>query len=109
MVKNEKEGVTMLSIQHVKKQYNRTQALKGVSLHIPIGICFGLVGPNGAGKTTLMKILANVIQDFEGNIQYEKVNQKYGYVPQEICVELTLTALDNLYFFGKLYGLKGKA
>jgi ABC-2 type transport system ATP-binding protein len=111
IMEKEEEGEYMLLIQDIKKQYNRTHALKGVSLHIPKGVCFGLVGPNGAGKTTLIKILASVIQDFEGNVQFDSKNiqRTIGYVPQEICMELTLTALDNLYFFGKLYGLKGRA
>ncbi|WP_237706188.1 ABC transporter ATP-binding protein [Ornithinibacillus scapharcae] len=103
----------LLSVQDVKKQYNHTTALNGVSLDIPSSICFGLVGPNGAGKSTLIKILASVIQDYEGTVRYERMEtgqmkNEVGYVPQEICLEPTLSALDNLYFFGRLYGLRGK-
>ncbi len=103
----------MLSIQEVKKTYEKTDALKGVSLQIERGICFGLVGPNGAGKSTLIKMIASVIPDFDGEISFnfddpQSIKRHIGYIPQDICLEQTLTALDNLYFFGKLYGLKGK-
>lgn len=104
----------MLTIKNVSKNYGKTQALKQVSLSIPKGSCYGLVGPNGAGKSTLMKMIATVIQDYEGEISFnnEKDNQHIkstlGYIPQEICLEQTVTALQNLYYFGKIYGLKGK-
>lgn len=104
----------MLTVNNVQKHYGGTQALKNISLTIPGGIACGLVGPNGAGKSTLMKILASVIQDYKGEVHIgtstidRKMKEQFGYIPQEICLEQTLSALDNLYFFGKLYGLKGK-
>lgn len=105
----------MLTIKNVTKYYGKTKALKQVSLTIPKGSCYGLVGPNGAGKSSLIKILASVIQNYNGEIQFanqnggKNVKNIVGYVPQEICLEQTLSAYSNLYFFGKLYGLKGKA
>ncbi|MBY7142170.1 ABC transporter ATP-binding protein [Virgibacillus sp. NKC19-3] len=104
----------MLTVNHVQKQYGDMQALKDISLTIPDGIAYGLVGPNGAGKSTLLKILASVIQDYKGKFSIGKsiigkeMKEQIGYIPQEICLEQTLTALDNLYFFGRLYGIKGK-
>lgn len=105
----------MLTIQNVTKNYGKRTALKQVSFTIPEGSCYGFVGPNGAGKSTLLKILASIIQDYRGEITFSKqINnsnrkKQIGYVPQEICLEQTLSAYSNLYFFGKLYGLKGKA
>ena len=81
--------------------------LSDISLHIPEGVCYGLVGPNGAGKSTLLKIISSVIRDHSGNIHFSK-QIRIGYVPQEIALEETLTARDNLRFFGKLYGLNGR-
>lgn len=107
-----KAVIFLLEIKNVKKHYRKEVALDQVSLTIPKGSCFGLVGPNGAGKSTLLKILASIIQDYQGDIQLTKDNEQLkkitGYVPQEICLEQTLSAIDNLYFFGKLYGLNGK-
>uniref|UniRef100_UPI0036722DF0 ATP-binding cassette domain-containing protein n=1 Tax=Phytohabitans flavus TaxID=1076124 RepID=UPI0036722DF0 len=82
--------------------------MANISLEIPAGVCFGLVGPNGAGKSTLLKIIASVIRNFQGKIQLTNPRMKIGYVPQEIALEETVTAQDNLVFFGKLYGLSGK-
>src|SRR5690625_2617708 len=103
----------MLKIDIITKSYGKTEALKGISLKITKGTCFGLVRPNGARKSTLLKILASIIQTYQGNVQLtEDQNSHFkemiGYVPQEISLEQTLTAYNNLCFFGKLYGLKGK-
>jgi len=103
----------MISIIDLKKNYQKKPALKGISLEIPRGSCYGLVGPNGSGKSTFIKILASVIPDYEGKVQFlngdiHHVKKEIGYVPQEIVLEQNVTALDNLYFFGKVYGLKGK-
>ncbi|WP_088052186.1 ABC transporter ATP-binding protein [Virgibacillus dakarensis] len=101
----------MITITNVTKFYGKKEALKQISLSISEGSCFGLVGPNGAGKSTLLKIIASIIQDYHGNIQVtngRNRKEEIGYVPQEICLEQTLSAYSNLCFFGKLYGLKGK-
>ena len=104
----------MLTIKKTSKSYGKTQALKDVSLSIPKGSCYGLVGPNGAGKSTLMKIIATIIQDYDGEVSFHNgkqgsdIKSTLGYIPQEICLEQTVTAFQNLYYFGKIYGLKGK-
>ncbi|MGM0851210.1 MAG: ABC transporter ATP-binding protein [Bacillota bacterium] len=107
----------MIEVANVSKRYDSIQALDGIQFNIQKGNCFGLVGPNGAGKSTLMKILSGVLQGFEGDIivndhsvckERMKVKQLIGYIPQDICLEETLTAKDNLTYFGSLYGLKGK-
>ncbi|BCB03675.1 ABC transporter ATP-binding protein [Bacillus sp. KH172YL63] len=107
----------MIEVCNVRKRYDAIQALGGVELTVQKGSCFGLVGPNGAGKSTLMKILSGILQDFEGDIlvngqsvtgNRKKVKKMIGYIPQDICLEETLSAKDNLLYFGRLYGLKGK-
>lgn len=99
--------INMLSIQSVSKNYGRNRALQDATLSIPAGSCYGLVGPNGAGKSTLLKILSSIIQDYTGKVDMPKP-EDIGYVPQEICLEQTLSAASNLHFFGRLYGLHGK-
>lgn len=99
----------MISIQKVRKFYGDAKALNNINMTIPKGSCYGLVGPNGAGKSTLMKILAGIIQDFDGTIQNDlQGDLSFGYVPQEICLEELLTAHSNLHFYGKIHKLKGK-
>lgn len=105
---------SLLMIKNVSKQYRNTHALKNVSLTIPKGCCYGLVGPNGAGKSTLLKVISTVIQDYQGQVYFNnrvldhKTKEKLGYIPQEVCLEQTVSAIQNLRFFGKIYGLKGK-
>src|SRR5699024_4653468 len=99
----------LLRLKDVKKSYGSERALNNISLHVPSGVCYGLVGPNGAGKSTLLKIIVSVIQDFKGDVHFSIHDLRIGYVPQEISLEERVSARDNLYFFGKLYGLRGKA
>ncbi|MCF3943385.1 ABC transporter ATP-binding protein [Oceanobacillus alkalisoli] len=99
----------MLKVDHITKAYGKKTALANVSLEIPPGNCFGLVGPNGAGKSTLLKIIAKVIRDYQGKVRQADMDRTIGYVPQEIALEETVTAQDNLLFFGKLYGLSREA
>lgn len=91
----------MIQIAHLKKRYGNKQALDGISLSIPSGICFGLIGPNGAGKSTLMKILCGVLEEYEGEVSMNGIDirerkaelkRKIGYVPQDIVLHETLTA-----------------
>lgn len=107
----------MIEIDHISKNYGSIQALDDVHFHIEEGQCFGLVGPNGAGKSTLMKILAGILLRFDGDILVNgravskdrlHIKQQIGYIPQEICLEETLTAYDNMLLFGQLYKLSGK-
>ncbi|UUI03490.1 ABC transporter ATP-binding protein [Oceanobacillus jeddahense] len=103
----------MLTINNVTKHYDKTEALKNISMTIPGGICYGLVGPNGAGKSTLIKMITSIIRDYEGKIEFneqrisDKTKQKLGYVPQDIVLEENITASGNLYLFGRIYGLNG--
>ncbi|HAM81699.1 MAG TPA: ABC transporter ATP-binding protein [Ornithinibacillus sp.] len=103
----------MLVIHDVTKYYRNKLVLEHISLDIPSGSCIGLVGPNGAGKSTLLKILASIIQDYQGKVQLNNTKSTFqkkvlGYVPQEICLEQSISAYSNLCFFGKLYGLIGR-
>ncbi|WP_164214477.1 ABC transporter ATP-binding protein [Virgibacillus sp. YIM 98842] len=103
----------MLTIRNVTKHYDSIEAVKDVSISIPEGVCYGLVGPNGAGKSTLIKMIATIIRDYKGSIQFneKKLNStlknKLGYVPQDIILEEEINAIGNLNLFGRIYGLKG--
>ncbi|KMK78094.1 ABC transporter ATP-binding protein [Alkalihalobacillus pseudalcaliphilus] len=99
----------MIEIQGLSKSYGTKKALEQVSITIKPGTCFGLVGPNGAGKSTLMKILSGILKEYDGKVSmFEHGEPSLGYVPQDICLEETVSAQSNLSFFGEVYGLKGK-
>lgn len=99
----------MIEIQQLVKRYPRSlhNALDGLTLTIPCGKIFGLLGPNGSGKTTLISILCGIISATSGS--YTRLDRRiFGLVPQEIALYPNLTLVENLCFFGALYGLVGK-
>lgn len=103
----------VLSVQHLKKSYGSTQALKDTSLVFNPGI-YALLGHNGAGKTTLLNILATVLESDQGTISYNGQNikndlKKYrsllGYMPQHQQLIPYLSVESFLYYMGSLKGL----
>nr|WP_236784626.1 ABC transporter ATP-binding protein [Alteribacter salitolerans] len=99
------------------KKYKGTVAVEGVNLFLEKGESVGLLGPNGAGKSTTISMIASLIKPTSGDVRLqEKSILKYpnelrrvlGIVPQEIALYHELTAVENLRFFGRIYGLKGK-
>lgn len=91
-------------------------SLNNVSLNINEGQIFGLLGPNGAGKTTLISMLCGLVKPTDGHftidgLDYQhhasKIKKIIGVVPQEYALYPTLTARENLLYFGSMYGLKG--
>ena len=109
----------IIRIRNLSKRYAGSDryALKDLSLSIGKGEIFGLLGPNGAGKTTLISTLCGMIKPTSGelwfnNLDYRqhgrKVQRQIGVVPQEYALYPTLTAAENLYYFGSLYGLSSR-
>lgn len=93
---------------------NGVTAIDHVNLEIPKGI-FGLIGENGAGKTTLMRVLTTVLKPSGGRVtlngilysekNYEKIQRKIGYLPQEIELYPNLTVEECLEYMGDLAGI----
>ncbi len=114
-----------MSTQHIIEIENLTKVFKNafepavndVSLKIETNSVFGLLGPNGAGKTTIISILCGVMKPTSGNVflaglnlteNMNQIKQTIGVVPQDIALYPTLTARENLEYFGAMYGLSGK-
>lgn len=72
----------LLHIQNLSKSYNGIKTLHNINLDLPKNKIIGLLGPNGAGKTTLIKILANLLQQYDGEILIE--NHKLGIESKKI-------------------------
>ncbi len=107
----------ILVVQDLHKAYGDIQAVGGISFQIARGEIFGLLGPNGAGKTTTVSILTGLLEPDRGQISVDgisfqkmprAVKARIGLVPQDLAIYPALSALDNLLFFGRLYGLQGK-
>ncbi len=108
---------TFVEAKNLVKKYGDFTAVKGVNLAIQEGEILGLLGPNGAGKTTIISMITGLLEPTSGTITVDgldlqtdtnTVKAKLGLVPQELALYPTLSARDNLSFFGGLYGLGGK-
>lgn len=106
----------IITIKNITKKYKNADriALNNLSLEVQKGEIFGLLGPNGAGKTTLISILCGLVKATSGtftidNLTYKgnskKIKQIIGVVPQEYALYPTLTAYENLLYFGTMLGL----
>ncbi|WP_348799541.1 ABC transporter ATP-binding protein [Flavobacterium adhaerens] len=108
----------IIQISNLTKLYKDADAfsLNDFSMEVQEGDIFGLLGPNGAGKTTLISILCGLIKSTSGSFIIDGLNYSdnahlikkiIGVVPQEYALYPTLTAKENLMYFGSMYGLKG--
>lgn len=107
----------ILEVHDLVKKYGDLVAVKGISFDIRQGEIFSLLGPNGAGKTTTISILSTLFLPTSGDAtvcgysvikQPMEVKKFIGVVPQEIALYNDLSALENLKFWGQMYGLRGK-
>lgn len=108
--------MSLIEIKNVTKRYNDRLAVDNINLNIEEGEIYGLLGPNGAGKSTLISIICGLINADSGDVLVGghsikkaavKAKENIGLVPQDIALYENVSALDNLKFWGKMYGLKG--
>jgi ABC-2 type transport system ATP-binding protein len=90
-------------------------ALRNLSLAVPAGRMHALLGPNGAGKSTLMRIITGQLRGYAGDVFIHENKMpdqtallSIGYAPQPISLYKTLTARENLRFFGSMANLSGE-
>ncbi|MFD3157206.1 ATP-binding cassette domain-containing protein [Haloimpatiens sp. FM7330] len=104
-------------VKNVTKRFDDKLVLDNISFEIKEGDIFGLIGPNGAGKSTLISIMTGLLKANGGEVtiggysiskQPIKAKELIGLVPQELALMETLSAYDNLEYFGAFYGLGGK-
>ena len=108
----------VISVEKVVHRYESRTALNGVSFEVRPAELFGLLGPNGSGKTTLFRILSTlmvpssgraVIMGCDAALEPARLRRRIGVVFQAQSVDLKLTAFENLWHQGHLYGLRGAA
>ncbi|CAH2715154.1 Linearmycin resistance ATP-binding protein LnrL [Neobacillus rhizosphaerae] len=108
----------MLTVRDLHKSFGNFAAVKGVSFEVEKGESYGLLGPNGAGKSTTINMITGLFPPTSGEIQIKdfdviknpKQAQKWiGVVPQEIALYQTMSARENLKFWGRMYDLSGSA
>jgi ABC-2 type transport system ATP-binding protein len=106
----------VISVQDLIHRYENRTALNGVSFDVRPAELFGLLGPNGSGKTTLFRILSTLMIPTAGRTLVmgqdsskdpSSVRRLIGVVFQAQSVDPKLTAYENLWHQGHLYGLRG--
>lgn len=108
----------IVTAQGLVKRFGDLVAVDHVDFDIREGEIFGLLGPNGAGKTTTISMVSGLLDPTEGDVivdghsirkQPVAVKRVLGVVPQEIALYPALNARENLSFWGRMYGMSGKA
>lgn len=106
----------MLEVRNLVKRFGQKEAVRGLSFAVQKGETFGLLGPNGAGKSTTIAMICGLLTPTEGEIRVGgidvrtdpmQVKRLMGVVPQDIALYPTLSARENLTFWGQMYGLFG--
>lgn len=104
----------MLELKNLCKRYGSKPVLQNLSLDLQPGEIYGLLGPNGAGKTTTINIVCGLLKADSGSVTIggrpagEATKAWVGVTPQSNLLYGSLTCSDNLFFFGRLYGLTRK-
>lgn len=114
MENNSLQQTPLISLKQAVKRYGYMQALKKVDLDIYQGSSVTIFGPNGAGKSTLLKVLSMQSRLSSGELlyngtPYKKISDdfrhKFGVISHQLYLYSSLSAYENLKFYGNLYGI----
>lgn len=99
----------------VSRTFGPVRAVDRLTLEIPPGVIYGLLGPSGSGKTTFLRMVVGALRPTEGRLLVlgrtmpdRAVAGQIGYMPQTAALYPDLTLRENLAFFGRIYGLRGR-
>ena len=104
--------MSAISVQNIKRNYGKVEALKGLSFEVEKGEIFGIIGPDGAGKTTLFRILTTLLLADSGTAivdgndvvkEYKEIRKKVGYMPGRFSLYQDLTVEENLKVFASIF------
>ncbi|MCM3724553.1 heme ABC exporter ATP-binding protein CcmA [Neobacillus cucumis] len=105
----------MIELKKLTKQADNKRILRGVELSIKKGETIAILGPNGAGKSTLLKVLATLIKPTSGHVLINgmelrkkqiEIKKLLGYLPHSSLLYDHYSPLENLVFYGNIYGVK---
>ncbi len=109
---------TAIEVRELAKRFGECQALAGIDLDVPRGICFGLLGPNGAGKSTTVGVLTTLLAPTSGRVlllgcdvvrERAAVRRQIGVVFQESALDPELSAREQLALHARLFHLDAPA
>jgi ABC-2 type transport system ATP-binding protein len=105
-----------ISADQLTKRFGKFTAVDEISFEIPYGSIFGFLGANGAGKSTTIRMLCGILAPTSGNgkvggfdvqTQPEQIKTVIGYVSQRFSLYSDLNVVENLSFYGQIYGIEG--
>ncbi len=109
-------GPVVIEVEHLVKRFGAFTSVDDLSLRVHEGEVFGLLGSNGAGKTTAIRVLCGLLAPTSGRARVlgidvaqdpEALKRRIGYMTQRFSLYDDLTVIQNLRFFGGVYGLTG--
>lgn len=106
----------MLTLSHLRKSFGSLTAVDDLSLNVEKGEVFGLLGPNGAGKSTTIGMSVGLLTPDSGTVELEglgsptdpEVRRSLGVAPQSLALYDAMSGLENLLFFGRIFGLASR-
>lgn len=110
--------MSMLNVRDLERRFGEITAVNNVSFSVEKGEAYGLLGPNGAGKSTIINMITGLFSPTSGSIQLNDIDviknpkqaqKSIGVVPQDIALYQDMSAVENLKFWGRMYGLSGRA
>jgi ABC-type multidrug transport system ATPase subunit len=108
----------VIKCENLTKRFGHFTAVDNVNFQVTKGSIFGFLGPNGSGKSTVIRMLCGLLEPSGGSAeiagfdvasQGQKIKSLIGYMSQKFSLYDELTVHENLIFYGRLYGLSGKA
>jgi ABC-2 type transport system ATP-binding protein len=106
----------VVEVEDLVRKFDSFIAVNHINFQVEKGEIFGFLGPNGAGKSTTIRILCGLLLPTSGKGRVagfdimkepEKIKQAVGYMSQKFSLYDDLTVVENLHFFGGIYGLSG--
>ena len=107
----------VIEVENLTKKFGDFYAVRGISFKVKKGEVFAFLGPNGAGKTTTINMITTLLKPTSGTIKVagydaiknpNEVRKRIGIVFQDMTLDRELTAYENLYIHGRIYGYKGE-
>ncbi|HIF1615861.1 TPA: ABC transporter ATP-binding protein, partial [Enterococcus faecium] len=107
----------VIKVDNITKKFEDKEVIKGITFDVYEGEIFGFLGPNGAGKTTIVKMLNGIINPTSGLLSIvgidplsypERIHALVGTLTETANMYEQMTAIENLAFFSKIFGVKEK-